>query len=37
MRANPNYPWEDALLDSYPTAGFIALAAYLLWTFMLSR
>ncbi|HEV7221906.1 MAG TPA: hypothetical protein VGN42_04345 [Pirellulales bacterium] len=37
MRADPNYPWEDALLDGYPAAGFVALAAYLLWTFMLSR
>ena len=37
MRADPDFPWEDALLDGYPAAGFVALATYVLWILMLSR
>ena len=37
MRAAPNDPWKNALLDGYATAGVIALAGYLLWVFAVSR
>jgi hypothetical protein len=35
MRTDNSRSWHSALIDGYPLAGFLVLAAYLLWAFVL--
>ena len=35
MRTDDSRSWHSALIDGYPLAGFLVLAAYLLWAFVL--